>query len=266
MVQRRVVDKGMLASLAVAWIVTSLAVTLMTIGNVSPPTGPLAWFACFLTESGSAHWVAVPLLGCLLILLVDPALAWKTRRRDAARLLAILLMVLPVVAVVNERILKPLVQRPRPSHLALAKAGYIADLTAFYDMPRSERQALLAPLAEKTAAQAAATRLQIDRRVLEQWVHETASTFPSGHALNAFLAASLFWFAATTATATRRVVGLALLVWAAAVSLSRVVLGVHRPEDVIAGAALGISIAVLCQGGIMLLERRVPVSRDRSLE
>ena len=61
-------------------------------------------------------------------------------------------------------------------------------------------------------------------------------SFPSGHTMAAFLLAGLFlgefgWIA------------LALYPWAMCVGLSRVVLGVHFPTDIAAGALLGSSVA-----------------------
>lgn len=63
-------------------------------------------------------------------------------------------------------------------------------------------------------------------------------SFPSGHTSAAFLC---------TALIAAHVSGLAWLLypWAAAVAMSRVLLGVHFPTDTVAGAALGYTIATL---------------------
>ena len=63
-------------------------------------------------------------------------------------------------------------------------------------------------------------------------------SMPSGHTTAAFLMAALIGY----------FFGVFLLVvycWAALIGLSRVVLGVHYPSDILAGAALGTSCAVL---------------------
>jgi membrane-associated phospholipid phosphatase len=64
-------------------------------------------------------------------------------------------------------------------------------------------------------------------------------SFPSGHAARAFLIAALatglgpFWLA------------IVLWIWAPLVSLARVAMGVHYVSDVLAGAVLGIVVALL---------------------
>jgi len=67
-----------------------------------------------------------------------------------------------------------------------------------------------------------------------------ADTFsmPSGHTAAAFLMATLiaFFFSAIL---------LPIYLWALLIGLSRVILGVHYPSDILAGAALGTSCAVL---------------------
>src|SRR5262249_43591336 len=66
---------------------------------------------------------------------------------------------------------------------------------------------------------------------------ETSPSFPSGHAATSFACA------ATLAPFVSRRSGVCLYVLAAAISYSRVYVGVHYPLDVLAGAALGLGVA-----------------------
>lgn len=68
-----------------------------------------------------------------------------------------------------------------------------------------------------------------------------ASTFsmPSGHA------GRMFAMAALVAFGTKRWVGASALILAALVGLSRIYLGLHWPTDVLAGALLGVILAVV---------------------
>ncbi|MEM1153231.1 MAG: phosphatase PAP2 family protein, partial [Pseudomonadota bacterium] len=68
-------------------------------------------------------------------------------------------------------------------------------------------------------------------------------SFPSGHASAAFLFATCIYgiFGAPA---------LVTYLWACAVAVSRVLLGVHFPGDIVAGAVMGSSIGLL---GIALL-------------
>lgn len=63
-------------------------------------------------------------------------------------------------------------------------------------------------------------------------------SFPSGHTMAAFLLAGLCFL-------TFGMLALPLYIWAIAIAISRVVLGVHFPSDTLAGALLGTSIAFL---------------------
>jgi undecaprenyl-diphosphatase len=64
-------------------------------------------------------------------------------------------------------------------------------------------------------------------------------SMPSGHASRAFAMAALI------ALGTRHRVGLSLLVLATLVGLSRIYLGLHWPSDVLAGALLGVLLALI---------------------
>jgi len=61
-------------------------------------------------------------------------------------------------------------------------------------------------------------------------------SFPSGHTSAAFLFSALIYTVAPS-------LGMLLFAWACGVGLSRVVLGVHFPSDIVAGAALGLTVA-----------------------
>ncbi|WP_372809581.1 phosphatase PAP2 family protein [Litorivivens sp.] len=63
-------------------------------------------------------------------------------------------------------------------------------------------------------------------------------SFPSGHTAAATLLATLVYLYFGMAA-------LPLMVWAALVGASRVILGVHFPTDILAGATLGASIALI---------------------
>lgn len=63
-------------------------------------------------------------------------------------------------------------------------------------------------------------------------------SFPSGHTSAAFLMAALVFSAVP-------LLGALLFLWATAIAMSRVLLGVHFPSDTIAGAALGLSVSAL---------------------
>jgi undecaprenyl-diphosphatase len=66
--------------------------------------------------------------------------------------------------------------------------------------------------------------------------HGADASFPSDHATAAFAIAAAIWL-------RWRLVGAVALVLAAALAVGRVAVGVHYPDDVVAGAVLGIAAA-----------------------
>jgi undecaprenyl-diphosphatase len=78
--------------------------------------------------------------------------------------------------------------------------------------------------------------LELDR--VRTLVSATGPAFPSAHATRAFAVACLICYVEP------RKYGLGALFLASLISLSRVYLGVHWPTDVLAGAVLGVAVAV----------------------
>jgi undecaprenyl-diphosphatase len=94
--------------------------------------------------------------------------------------------------------------------------------------------------------------------VIEWGTHALSSSFPSGHAMSAaivyttvaYLAARLekrIWERALTMLAAAIVI--------AAISVSRVYLGVHYPSDVVAGIIIGIAWSAFCMTTLEAIQR-----------
>lgn len=220
-------------------------------------TLPLAFSA--VARGGSAVWVFYPLtesggyLGSTVIVILTGI--WLVTRGEAplARRLAAALIVIGAVgaallgvAYLNERIVKRRLDVPRPSHELLRRRGVLAErLASFYQRPRDERRRVLRSNLELRRSAVA----DIDPLVLHHWSVEVGRSFPSGHALNAFLLAgflaalALYFGVGWGAVA-------AVFTWALLVAVSRVALGVHSKWDVTVGALAGLAtVLVLVASG-----------------
>jgi undecaprenyl-diphosphatase len=79
-------------------------------------------------------------------------------------------------------------------------------------------------------------------------------SFPSGHAASSFACATVLAFALPRQA-------WALFLLAAAIAWSRVYVGVHFPLDVLAGAALGVLVAIALRMLSAVLRRSRPATR-----
>jgi undecaprenyl-diphosphatase len=77
-----------------------------------------------------------------------------------------------------------------------------------------------------------------------------SSSFPAGHAATAFAGATVLSYAAPRAAP-------ALVVLALLIGFSRVYVGVHYPSDVLAGAAIGVSVGLVAVGLVVAVRRRL---------
>ena len=137
----------------------------------------------------------------------------------------------------NEFVTKPYVAAPRPYVLKLEAEGLLA-ADAFYALPDKEtRRVLLREILNENSGNSVVQSL--DPAIRGHWEVETGFSFPSGHSLNAFLFAVFIAFLIQGLfTRGKRWVWIPFL-WAGAICLSRVALGVHSPLDVTIGALTG---------------------------
>lgn len=100
----------------------------------------------------------------------------------------------------------------------------------------------------------------VDIFVLPEVTVHMANSFPSGHAASAFaLATSL------VIHTRHKWLGIPLLVIAWMVAYSRVYLGQHFPEDILAGSLLGTGSALLARWLVLYLMARYPKLRNTIL-
>lgn len=136
---------------------------------------------------------------------------------------------------------KEKVQEPRPFVIWLEKTQQVP-VTEFYTLKRKDR----AQLVEKQLEH----RTDLPLFLRQHWQKETGFAFPSGHTLFAaswaLLAVGLLW-------PRRRTVTIAvLLVWATAVMGSRLLLGMHWPQDLVVATLIS---GLLVSGATWLTQK-----------
>ncbi|WP_207431661.1 phosphatase PAP2 family protein [Sabulibacter ruber] len=227
-----------------SWLLMVLVVWLLPVsfsGYLQEDWDTLFWYA--LSQTGGVY--GTPVLGVLLCILVARRQkGLKLRVQSFTVAFLFLLLTLGSMAMLNEYVIKPLAQVPRPSHQFLlgSKGQEASLLDTFYLQDAASRRAYLAEFLKKNPEK----YTQISPLVLDHWVSEAGYSFPSGHSQNAFLLGSLLtmWLGLQLPRKRRPWLVLPVL-WAVLVCLSRVALGVHSELDVSLGSGVGMLLAYL---------------------
>ncbi|BAO43217.1 phosphatase PAP2 family protein [Thiolapillus brandeum] len=171
------------------------------------------------------------------------------------------LLLLPILLIIglgawsNEHLIKPAVAQPRPDieFLASDVAGPVLPEGSgvFYELPDKASRSQRLEAAWKKSP------LSLPPLLRAHWTEETGFSFPSGHAFAATALAA--WLSLWIMCGGSRLWLLApVWGWMLAVCYSRIALGVHRPEDILAGALEGL-LLVMFTGGLLFfrVQRRV---------
>ncbi|WP_299798224.1 phosphatase PAP2 family protein [uncultured Shewanella sp.] len=135
--------------------------------------------------------------------------------------------------------LKPFFSEARPNAVWLEQQ-YLLNTTNFYDHTKSERKAQMSATLERL--EHAETELVLSPRIKQHWKSEVGFAFPSGHTLFAITLTMITSY--YLLLAGNSVLPTILLIWSITMGFSRMLLGMHWAQDVLASTLLGGTIGL----------------------
>ena len=230
--QRRVLYHGI-----IAFLVTSAAARIPPLsfsGFQTEQTFSRLWL--LISDSG-AHWGIGFAMLLATALVATKHTGLKVRTIKAVQFLAGLFAVLLSFALINEFVTKPVAGKHRPYIIKLEKEELLIGEELYSKGSKPERTKFLEKLFVENADHPFIQ--SIHPSVRRHWEAQTGFSFPSGHSQNAFLFAMILsYLIGELVSNGKRWMWIPFL-WAGAISLSRVALGVHSPLDVTIGALTG---------------------------
>ncbi|MEI7383928.1 phosphatidylglycerophosphatase B [Pectobacterium versatile] len=183
----------------------------------------------WITETVTSPW------GILTSIVLGLWFLWCLRFRLKPALG--LLVIMAITVLIGQGIksaIKAWVQESRPYVVWLEKNHQVDD-SYFYSLPRKERSELV-----KTQLQ---DQTQIPQWLRSHWQFETGFAFPSGHTMFAatwaLLGVGLLWARRHYKTVV------ILMLWASGVMGSRLVLGMHWPQDLVVATLISWLLVVV---------------------
>lgn len=196
------------------------------------------WYV--ITNTGAVYGASVIIIS-LTIYLFAHFTRTARKRRNVFLFTAFIFIVQALIAGSTLLYFKNIFQNPRPSQLYFVEKGFIIDQgKEFFSMPPEEKSKFM----RKTVDENEKSFNEIYPPILNSWVYESGYSFPSGHAETSFFLGTILAFVIFK-THSKKYYVLIPLAWAVLVALSRVVIGVHYPLDVTAGAFIGLSMALI---------------------
>lgn len=200
-----------------------------------------------LSDTGGRIGAPIPGLSLILLLSLLRRRDISPRRgRDTTVSLLILVLFAAGGAWLNEHVIKRYFGIPRPNIEWLCgpdgKGSLKMTATDFYiPETKAERRIPLQQLLNGKAVP-----VPLTERIRDHWILEVGYSFPSGHAFLAFFFATYFPALAVSWLPERHWWPFYLLMpWAVLIAMTRLVLRVHTPMDISAGALQGMCAGLL---------------------
>lgn len=246
-------------SRAARWILPAYALLLLSlvlVDRLDPATEPtidlsgrIVLIAWVFAESGQTFGIVAIATVLLLVLVLRPGLSGRSRTLEMAVMIVVSLIVLYGGNLVNDHVVKPAIGVARPNIVQLSDLDLLGmDVESFYEMPPASRSEYLDSIKNETGFGDLAMRPE----VRDHWVKETAFARPSGHSLASLTFATFYLsMAMSSLSGWRRWPFYLLVPWAVCVCLSRAVLSVHWPADILLGGLAGMVVGA---GGFLLTQ------------
>lgn len=203
---------------------------------------PLAQILFWLTSTGTAPYGAMTVVVFLAICMkFVPKPLW-------VRLTCAVILSLSISTTLNHQ-LKSYFTEPRPNATFLSEqAQSQLDLDSFYQQKKKQRRKIIEKTIEQyqspenTEQLHTVPALAISSMIQKHWIHEVGYAFPSGHTIFAvtLVLTSSFYLLLAGATG----VNIALVFWGLMMGVSRMLLGMHWPQDVFASTCIAVFISI----------------------
>lgn len=184
------------------------------------------WY--FITSTASIPSVAI-ILVLTFIFLKYHFRKFSKNQRGAYIFFCLIVAFQISIAVFTRYILKNVFQEPRPAQQYFASDETVSGENEIFEMAQDSAEMSMK---------------NIYPPIAEEWKSASAYSFPSGHASSSFYLAVILSFIIYR-TVKNRIWSLIPFVWAIQVCLSRVIIGMHFPADVLAGAIVGAVAALV---------------------
>lgn len=226
---------GLIIKKTIATLVIFLSVPLAIIAidwNWQPQSlNSTSKYFFWITETVSYPWAIIS--STFLFILFCILLPIKTKKNIV--LLWFILVAAILIGQIVKNIIKFQVAEPRPCVLWMAQEFNLDD-KHFYSLPKSERKEIVHELLTNS--------ITIPNWLYKHWENETGYSFPSGHTLFAttwaFLAIAMLGFK------RHYLIVSTIILWAILIEISRLLLGMHRPIDLVLGTFIAWCITLIC--------------------
>lgn len=220
-----------------AWALLAVSLRLPEL----PLDGAVAQLAVRISDSAYVRGSILICLALGALLLWRTQLPWRRFFAELGTHALLLLLFLGGGTLLNENRIKPAIGSPRPDVVFLEEEGALGmSVDEFYAI--EEKQARRDEL-EAVLTDPGFDAIDLRSSVEAHWIHEAGFSLPSGHTYSAMLIGCYFLSMAFAFLAGRRRWPFyALPVWALLVGWSRVLLMVHRPQDILLGGLLGLLV------------------------
>lgn len=241
--------------LGLAWLLlaTIPSLLLLTQNQLFPLIDLHSTFARMLywiTTTGTAPYGVATVLFVL-------AIAYRLMPKPLFISLFLAISISQVISLSLSHTLKSFFKEPRPNVVFLTEQALPIDeqlsLDAFYQLDKQTRSKTIANALDGLIA--TDPTMKLDSRIHQHWEDEVGYSFPSGHTI--FAATLVLTASYYLLCAGLPMFAILLLGWGLLMGLSRMLLGMHWPQDVLFSTLLA---AVISWVSVLLVDKLRPLS------